>query len=314
MTSEKVMESKNLWSYVIAGIVIVVLLLYLFAFQVTAGQEAAVFRFGKLRAVKSTPGLYPMLPYPIETVRRLDTRVRLFDKEVRECLTREKFNINFMVTVGWRISDVGKFVKNFDSVKSAEDRIHSQVNSARNTVLSEFNFYDLVQTDFVAQQKAFSAFENRIKERMSSEISAQDWGVEVPCLYVKNMSFPAEVSEKVFERMKSERMTQAIDIRTRGESEANSIKSLARTKAEKELAIATEAAEKIRGAAEAQAAENYKVFSENPELANFLRKLKSLRMILAESKGTTVVLTTEETPFDLLKEGSKPSATFLRTK
>ena len=45
------------------------------------------------------------------------------------------------------------------------------------------------------------------------------------------------------------------------------------------------------------------MFKENPELAEFLRKLDSLRLIM---KGrTTLVLDTNVAPFDLLKPGSE---------
>ena len=59
----------------------------------------------------------------------------------------------------------------------------------------------------------------------------------------------------------------------------------------------------FRAEGDAEAAKYSAVFKENPELAVFLRKLDSLRLIM---KGrTTLVLDTNVAPFDLLKPGSE---------
>ena len=301
-------EKKNLWSYLIAGIVALSLLAYLFAFQVEAGRQAVVFRFGKVRTVMQDPGLYLKLPYPIETVRVLDGRARLLDTKISERPTRDKININFTITIAWRVSDLLNFVRSFDSVPSAEEKLLALVNSARNKALSDYTFHDLVQTDFETQQARFAKFQTDILDLVKKDAEAQRWGVSIDTVYVKNMTFPTEVSEKVFERMKAERQQKATALRTEGENQATIIKTNARTQAETVLAKAREESEKIRGTAEAEAAKNYEVFRKNPELANFLRRLRSLRTILADSKGATVVLTTDDMPFDLLKDASRPEA------
>ena len=62
--------------------------------------------------------------------------------------------------------------------------------------------------------------------------------------------------------------------------------------------------EVITGAeGDAEAAKYYEVFKENPELAEFLRKLDSLRVIM--QSRTTLVLDTNVAPFDLFKPGAE---------
>ena len=58
----------------------------------------------------------------------------------------------------------------------------------------------------------------------------------------------------------------------------------------------------------AAAAAYYSVFSQDPELAVFLRKLESMKRLMG--KRTTLVLDTNSAPFDILKSGGtilKPS-------
>ena len=57
------------------------------------------------------------------------------------------------------------------------------------------------------------------------------------------------------------------------------------------------------GQGDAEAAKYYEVFAENEDLAIFLRKLDALKRTLA--KRATVILTTEDQPYDLLEKGWK---------
>ena len=49
---------------------------------------------------------------------------------------------------------------------------------------------------------------------------------------------------------------------------------------------------------DAEAAAHYAVFTKEPELAMFLRKLQSMKKIL--SSKSTLILSTESAPFDVL--------------
>ncbi|MPN22082.1 Modulator of FtsH protease HflC [bioreactor metagenome] len=69
------------------------------------------------------------------------------------------------------------------------------------------------------------------------------------------------------------------------------------------LAKAEAEARGIRAQGDAEAATYYAVFQKNPDLAEFLRKLDSLRLIMRNQ--TTLVLDTNVAPFDLLKPGSE---------
>ena len=94
-----------------------------------------------------------------------------------------------------------------------------------------------------------------------------------------------------------------------GESEARKIRISADSAKVIKLADAEAQAKEIRAKGDAEAAKYYAVFKQNPELAEFLRKLDSLRVVM---KGrTTLVVDTNTAPFDLLKPGAetlKPAA------
>jgi modulator of FtsH protease HflC len=99
--------------------------------------------------------------------------------------------------------------------------------------------------------------------------------------------------------MRAERSRLAESYRAQGEGEANKIRAEAESERDRIIAKAEAEAKRIMGEGDALAARYYTVFSENEELAIFLRKLDALEETLKEK--TTAVLHTNMAPFDLLE-------------
>ena len=91
-------------------------------------------------------------------------------------------------------------------------------------------------------------------------------------------------------------------ISSSGNTEAQKIRIAADAKSRTIITNAEAEAKEIRAKGDAEAAQYYAVFKQNPELAVFLRKLDSLRKIMKTK--TTLVLDTDAAPFDLLKSNS----------
>ena len=99
--------------------------------------------------------------------------------------------------------------------------------------------------------------------------------------------------------MKKERETAASIDKQKGKVEAEKIKTDANQKKREEITKAEAQAKKLMAEGDAEAAREYAVFSQNPELAAFLRKLDSLKRIVKTK--TTLVLGTDSAPFDLFR-------------
>ena len=97
----------------------------------------------------------------------------------------------------------------------------------------------------------------------------------------------------------AERKEQADRFRAEGEGEAIKITAEAESQSDQILAEAAARATRIRGEGDAAAAESYKAFEKDPELANFLKKLEVLEETLKEK--STVILSADTEPYDLLQ-------------
>ncbi|MBN1256679.1 MAG: hypothetical protein JXA52_03115 [Planctomycetes bacterium] len=301
------METKrnSFWTFLVAFILMSIFVVYLFAYQVPAGKVGVLIRLGDIKTpIDETPGLKFRLPWPFDEVRLLDMRTRLFSTKLQECLTKDKRNLNFKITAGWRIVDPNTFINRLKTVEEAEKSLVSRVDSARGRAVGEVELHDLINEDFNLQQEKFAAFEDKIKETLNLELKQADWGVTIDFLTVQQIGFPQPTTNDVFKRMIAERSEESKKIISEGESEGESIVSKAEAEKRSQLALADAKARIIRGEGDAAAAKHYTIFRQNPELANYLRSIQTLRKVMTER--TTLLLTTKQTPFDLLEQDAVP--------
>ena len=107
---------------------------------------------------------------------------------------------------------------------------------------------------------------------------AQEIGAEIIDVRFKRVDFANEVSDRVFDRMQSERKRVANERRASGFAESEKIRATADKQREVLLAEAFRDAQKKRGEGDAQASAIYaESFGQNPEFASFYRSLEAYR-------------------------------------
>ena len=105
--------------------------------------------------------------------------------------------------------------------------------------------------------------------------SVSDLGIEIIDFRVKRIDLPPELSNSVYERMRSERNRLAEELRAQGNELSNEIRSAADKQRVILLAEAYKKAEEVRGEGDATASAIYaKSFSQDPEFYEFTRSLR----------------------------------------
>jgi membrane protease subunit HflC len=106
--------------------------------------------------------------------------------------------------------------------------------------------------------------------------SVSDLGIEIIDFRVKRIDLPPELSNSVYERMRSERNRLAEELRAQGNELSNEIRSTADKERVIILAEAYKTSEEIRGEGDATAAAIYaESFSRDPEFYEFTRSMKA---------------------------------------
>lgn len=289
------------WPTMLLGVVVAaVLLIAVFSYQLNETENAVVTTFGRPVAVVE-PGLHFRWPYPFQKIYKFDHRIRCFEGgtgRIEETTTGDGQNILVGTYVNYRISEAREFFESLENIPNAEERLNSLMRSARSATFGQYRFSQVINTN--KDLMKLTEIQDKIKDVLTRESAG--FGIQIISVGINQIGVPERITDKVVERMVEDRKLYANRALADGTVRAAEI----RTKADRDRAILLAKAEAeargIRAEGDAAAAAHYAEFKKNPELAEFLRKLESLRIIMQNQ--TTLVLDTNVAPFDLLKPGA----------
>ncbi len=238
-------------------------------FIVDEREYVALFQFGEIRRTDYQPGIYLKTPF-VQNVKRFDRRILTLDNQPERFLTLEKKNVIVDFFVKWRIKDVAAYYRATNGLESrALDRMSDII---RKGLRAEFGKRTI--------KEAVSGERNEIMSNLNKNANEQvaGLGVEVVDVRVQRIDLPDDVSDSVYDRMRSERKRVAADLRAKGAEEAEKIRAESDREREVILANAYRDAEVIRGAGDAKAADIYaSAYGKNAEFYSFYRSLDVYR-------------------------------------
>ncbi|KAB8056741.1 protease modulator HflC [Janthinobacterium sp. FT14W] len=279
----------------IAGF-IAIMLLSSTVFVVDQRKYAVVFALGEVKEVISTPGLYFKLPPPFQNVLYLDKRILTLDTpEPERFITAEKKNILVDAYVKWRIADPRLYFRSFGGdEKPARNRMSQIVKAALNDEITKRTVREVI-----------SGQRGKVMEAILAKVSAEAKaiGVEIVDVRLKRVDYVEQINNSVYERMKSERVRVANELRSTGSADSEKIRADADKQRTVILAEAYREAEKIRGEGDAKASQIYaEAFGKNPEFYKFYRSLEAYRATFKD-KGDVMVVDPSSEFFKYFKGG-----------
>jgi len=290
---------KNIVIAIFIVLLISILALLLFFFQVRETELALKTTFGKVSSEDqiTEPGVYFRWPFPIQQIHKFDSRMRVLEVEVGETTTKGAVPIIVNTYVVWKIAEPLAFFNAVETITEAESKLRSRISDTQNKVIGQHLFSEFVNSD-PAKIKL-----EQVEDEMLADLKQSvrnDYGIEIRTLGIKQLKISRDVTEKVFARMRAARNRRTEATIAQGQAQATKIKTDADSKKTELLAAAEAMAKTIRGKGDAEAAKYYKLLEADPELAMFLRDIDALKKILEER--ATVVVSAKTAPFKLLEE------------
>lgn len=307
-------------SVVLAGIAVVVLLLWAGTYTLSENEQAVMTRFGEPRGSPvTTPGLHLKLPFA-DTVNRFDKRWLDWRGDPNQIPTKDKKYI-WVDTFGrWRIVDPLRFFQRLRDERNAQSRLDDIIDGETRNAIASYPLIDAVRSsnrefsddEYMAKSDGDEAEEpvsvgrdkltRLIRDRAAAVV--REFGVELVDVQVRRINYVDEVQLKVFERMVSERERIAERSRSEGMGRAAEI----RGERERELkAIRSEAyrkAQETTGRADARAAAIYaEAFGQDVEFYQFLTTLEAYPTAIDGS--TSLFLGTDSEFYRYLRSSEK---------
>jgi len=202
----------------------------------------------------------------------------------------------------WKVDDFPLFFRvHASGGERPWDRAKTNVEvllkqKVRNAVLEEFGRRPLSRLIAEDRKDIMNTFGPAIEE------SLKKIGVALVDFRLKKIELPEDVSEKLYNRMRTEREKSAAMHRARGKEKAEKIRAQTDYDVQVLIAQAKSTAEILKGEADAKAAQCYaEAFAPHKDFYNFTRSLQTYRAIF-DSKEDLMFLRTDNALFDLLQE------------
>ena len=267
----------------VVSILIAIWLLSSTVFMVDQRQFAIVFALGEVKQVIREPGLHFKLPPPFQNVIYLDKRILTIDTgDADRFITAEKKNILVDTFVKWRIADPRLyFISLGGDEQRAQDRMSQIVKAALNEEITKRTVREVISGE---RGKVMTALQIKV------EAEAKQIGLEIVDIRLKRVDYVEQINNSVYDRMKSERVRVANELRSTGSAEGEKIRADADRQRTVILAEAYRDAEKIRGEGDAKASQIYaQAFSQNPEFYKFYRSLEAYRASFKSRRDVMVM-------------------------
>jgi membrane protease subunit HflC len=264
-------------------------------------------------------GLHFKLPWPVQSVTRLDRRLQAFDVPTQELLIRDRdeaggeklpggektLPLTFDVFICWRIGSangrpdadaVDRFVRSFGSLDRAQQYLRTQVVSRLKAELGHALLADLINTDPARLQ--LSALMDRVRRapnpsgepRVSLEEQAGSVGIALVDVRLRRFNHPAAVRDDIFAKIREERRREAETYRNQGLEMAAQIRAEGDIESRRIRAEADATRTRLEGQA---AAESVRLLNdaakENPELYWTVRLLQGTQKMFADDKTQLIL-------------------------
>ncbi len=280
--------------FTLAALAFIVFLLSICSYQINMGEFAVLSQFGKPLDRSQDPGLYFKLPFPVQTITRIDSRAQVYQTRLIEYLTGDKKNVIVKLYACWKVKNPLEFYASVGTVENAEQKLDDILCAQTGSTLGDYSMKNLFSTE--SGDMKIVEMEQLIASA-SNEKMEKNYGISIVSAGFSRFALPEDNARSVYNRMRAERATIANQYRAHGEEEAGKIKAEADKEKSGILALAYAEAEKIKGAGDAEAASIYaKAYSRNKEFFRLLATMDAYKKIFNEK--TTIVLSSDT---DLLK-------------
>jgi len=314
---------------IIAGVVVILLIVVLTTglYVVDETEQVVVTRFGDVRAIQTSPGLYVKAPFGVDSVTSYDKRVLRIDAPPDRFLDKDINIMGIDVYARFQIARPRDFLQTLNTEDNAIRVLGQRINAALRAEVAERSREEIIGGDLelddagepITDDEGNSVVRatntrTEILDKVLADVQADlakespPFGVEMIDVRIKRADFPAEVAGRIFERMRSDREKISRRLRAEGEEEARGRRAAAEREVEVILAEADRDADRLRGEGEAEAISILAdALNQDPEFFSFRRSLDAYRQFLTQQ--STVILSSESPLFRFLQspgEGTSP--------
>jgi modulator of FtsH protease HflC len=283
----------NLLLLIITGVVVVIggIVAFDALYTVHQTRQALVLQFGRPVKVEREPGLKFKLPL-VQDVEFFDRRILDLDPPAQEVILADQKRVNIDAFMRYRIVDPLEFKRKALTQANFLQVFGGQLNASVRAEVGRILLGDMLSE---RRDDVMSRITNRLKGQ------APDFGIEVVDVRIGRTDLPQTTSQSVYNRMRSQRVAQAAQLRSEGAEIKARIQALADRERTVILAEAQRQAQIQRGEGEGlQTTILNNAYGQDPKFFGFYRSMEAYGEALGE--GTTMVLSPDSEFFRYFRD------------
>ena len=260
---------------------IALVILNLSAFTINERELAIKLQVGEVVKADYEPGLHFKIPF-YQTIRKFPKRIMTINERPERIFTAERLAMDVDFFVKWRIVDtVNFYISTGGSFRVANDRISEII---KNAIVTEFGKRTVKEAISVERAEL-------MRDMLATATNtAKGLGVELVDVRVKQVEFPDDVRNSVYQQMREERGRIAAERRAQGMEVSEEKRSTADKERTIILANANKDSQIIRGEGDAKAAEIYaNAYNQDPEFYAFYRSIDAYRNSIGNANDIMVI-------------------------
>ena len=206
---------------IIIGVIALLLVILVASsfYTVEENQYACTFRFSEIIRTEDQPGLHFKIPF-LDTVEYFTKATQFYDIPPSEVLTSDKQNMTVDCYILWSVSDPQQFYRALGTTVKAEERINAITYTALKNTMGKLAQADIINMNDGAER-------NEIYDGIAAIVnqSADQYGIHVEDVKIKQFDLPDSNLNAVYTRMISERNQMAEKYTAEGNKEATLIRN-----------------------------------------------------------------------------------------
>lgn len=269
------------------------------AFLVNPGEQAVVMQFGKIEREIKESGLYFKTPF-VQDVTYLDKRLIDLSTRATEAIASDQKRIVVDAFAQYKIIDAVLFLQTARTIPNGNVRLRTFFQSSLKQVIASAPFIAILRDNRVELM-------GRIKFQMDRK--AREIGIEVVDVRIRRADLPDANSLAVFQRMQTERVREATEIRAKGAEAARRIRARADRDATVLIAEAQRESEELRGTGDAERNTVFaQAYGQDTEFFEFYRTMQAYERGLL-GNNTNLVISPDSEFFNFFGSSTGRKAT-----
>ena len=249
-------------------------------FIVNETKQALVLQFGDPRKVVTKPGLQFKIPF-IQDAIFLDSRLLNLDPQPEEMILSDQKRIIVDSFARYNIIDPLKFYQTVRNETTFSDRFGRIINASVRGVIAQYSLTSLLSEE---RNKIMNEIERAVK------VNEDSFGVKIVDIRIGRTDLTEQVSNNVYQRMRSEREKEANLLRAEGEELSKEIVASADRQQTVIIAEAERTSSILRG--EGDAAKNRilgDAYGRDQEFFDFLRTMQACKDTFGDTEMSMVI-------------------------